>query len=111
MSMRISNPVSLLFLTAAAGLVRLDRPQLAALQTTQKQLAAEVAKLGSPPDAGENPTRSTKRKRASRAIAEKLSTAELIGLVKEMERLNTGGANCFVIGDADSYGFTGLRLR
>src|SRR6478672_7311320 len=111
MSMRISIAVSILILTVGAGLGWHDRQQLAALQTTQKQLAAEVAKLGIPPDAGANPTRSTKRKRASRAIAEKLSTAELIGLVKEMERLNTGGANCFVIGDADSYGFTGLRLR
>jgi hypothetical protein len=86
--MKISIAVSLLILAAGIGLGWHDRQQLAAFRTTQRQLAAEAAKLGVSPDAAQNPIRTTKRERSSRTAAAKLSTAELIGLAKELERLN-----------------------
>lgn len=92
--MKISIAATLLILAAGAGLGWHDRQQLAALRTTQNLLATQAAKLGVSPDPAQNPTRSTKRERPSRPAAAKLSTAGLIGLTKEMERLNTaGGAN------------------
>ena len=103
--MKISIAVSLLILALGAGLGWHDRQQLAAFRTTQRQLAAEAAKLGVSSDATQNPIRSTKRERPSRATAEKLSTPELIGIVKEiMERLNTAGG-------ANDYAISALQLR
>ena len=96
--MKISIAASLLILAAGAGLGWHDRQQLAALRTTQTLLATQAAKLGIAPDAAQLPARATKRERPSRTAAAKLSTAELIGLTKEMERLNTaGGANYYAI--------------
>ena len=50
------------------------------------------------------PARATKRERPSRPAAAKLSTAEMIGLTKEMELLNTAGG-------ADYHAINAIQLR
>lgn len=83
--MKISIAASVLILAAGAVLGWHDRQQLAALRTTQKQLAREAATLGISPDAALHPTRSTKR--SIRGTAAKLATAELIEQAKAMDPL------------------------
>jgi hypothetical protein len=90
--MRISIAATTLILAAGAGLGWHDRQQIAAYQTTRRQLAAEAATLGIAADPAQDPNRATKHKRSDRATAVKLTAAELIELTKEMELLNTSGS-------------------
>jgi hypothetical protein len=92
--MRISIAATMLILAVGAGLGWYDRQQLAAYQTTRRQLAAEAATLGIAADPAQSPTRATKHKRPDRATAAKPTAAGLIELTKQMELLNTpGGQN------------------
>lgn len=85
--MKISIACSVLILAIGAGLGWHDRQLLVALEITQKQLAAETVKLEIPAGDGENPGRSTKRKRPVRSAAAILSTAELIELTEHADLL------------------------
>lgn len=79
--MKISLASSILILAVGAVLGWHDRQQIAAFETTRARLSAEAAKSGVSSD----PARSTKRGRP--AVA-KLSTAEVIRLAGELERLD-----------------------
>ena len=83
--MKISIAASVLILAVGAGLGWHDREQLAALRTTQKQLAREAATLGISPDAALHPTRSTKR--SIRATTAQPDTAGLVERAREMDPL------------------------
>lgn len=92
--MKFSIALTTLILAAGAALGWHDRQQLAAARTTRRQLADEAAVLGISSDSAQNPARSTTHKRPDHTSAAKLSTAGLIALTNEMERLNpSGGQN------------------
>ena len=89
--MRISIAAITLIIAAGAGLGWHGHQQLVAYRTTRSQLAAEATRLGIPADPMQYPPRATKHKRPDRTHAAKPSTAGLIALTKEMERLNHSG--------------------